>query len=99
VLCRQAAHTLWQDDIVLYADVTTAAEGAQHPAVVQSFQDLARQKLLYSKDAPIIMTHMFGELTRPPLQGDVFGRISRAKARETGTKRVPAWVVLSPYAL
>jgi hypothetical protein len=99
VLCRQAAHTLWQDDIVLYADVTTAAEGAQHPAVVQSFQDLARQKLLYSKDAPIIMTHMFGELTRPPLQGDVFGRISRAKARETGTKPVSAWFALSPYAL
>lgn len=83
-LLIQGVHTLWQDEVVFFADITSVTEGAQFPTTVKAFQDLARQKLLYSKDAPIIMTHMFAELTKAPQQGDIYGRCSRAKARETG---------------
>jgi hypothetical protein len=94
----QGVHTLWQDDVVMYTDQppisasSTAgshdtngdASPVPHPATVLAYQELARQKLLYSKDAPAYMLQLFCDLTKPPLPGDVFGRCTRAKAKETG---------------
>jgi hypothetical protein len=84
-------HTLWQDDVVMFTDPpsgnTSTSNGAppvQNPATVLAYQELARQKLLYNKDAPAYMLQLFCDLTKPPLPGDLFGRCMRAKAKETG---------------
>jgi hypothetical protein len=90
----QGVHTLWQDDVVMYTDQPSSASSTNshsddappvpNPAIVQAYQELARQKLLYSKDAPAYMLQLFCDLTKPPLPGDEFGRCTRAKAKETG---------------
>jgi hypothetical protein len=61
-----------------------AAPLVQNPATVLAYQELARQKLLYNKDAPAYMLQLFCDLTKPPLPGDLFGRCMRSNAKESG---------------
>jgi len=53
---------------------------------VAAFQEMARQKLVGCKDAPAYMLQMFCDLTKPPQPGDIFGRCSKAHAKETGER-------------
>jgi len=70
--------------VVFYSDANPHTL-CNNPATVQAFQDMARQKLVGCKDAPAYMLQMFCDLTKPPMPGDIFGRCSKAHAKETGT--------------
>lgn len=58
--------------------------GGNAAATVNAFQEQARQKLIGCKDAPAYMLQLMCDLTKPPQPGDMFGRCSRVKAKESG---------------
>jgi hypothetical protein len=69
--------------VVIYSDVDPVTL-RNNPVTVQAFQDMAKQKLVGCKDAPAYMLQMLCDLTAPPQSGDIFGRCSKAHAKETG---------------
>lgn len=90
---QQGVHTQWQDDIIMYSELGSNGT-TNSSATVNAFQELARQKLIGCKDAPAYMLQLMCDLTKPPQAGDIFGRCSRVKAKETGkilTRALCCW--------
>lgn len=79
----QGVHSEWQDEVVMYSDVNPTTLH-NNPSTVVAFQEMARQKLVGNKDAPAYMLQLFCDLTKPPQPGDIFGRCSKSRAKETG---------------